>query len=71
MAKGSILSYSTFMDFNHEHIKDITNINKGKKIVGMHWESQQVSQTRIPKEITKFALSSILHMWEPWGIDMQ
>ena len=32
MAKGSILSYCTLINFNHKHIKDITNINKGKKI---------------------------------------
>jgi hypothetical protein len=26
---------------------------------------------KIPKERTKFAHSSILHMWGTWGIDMQ
>jgi hypothetical protein len=37
----------------------------------MFSEKQQVSRISIPKERTKFALSSILHMWGTWGIDMQ
>jgi hypothetical protein len=37
----------------------------------MLWEKQQVSQISIPKERTRFALSSILHMWGTWGNDMQ
>jgi hypothetical protein len=65
------LSYCILKNFNHKHVKDITNINKGKKIVGMLWEKKQVSQRSIPKERTKFAFSSILHMWGTWGIDMQ
>jgi hypothetical protein len=44
---------------------------QGKKIVRMLWEKQQVSQRRIPKEINKFVISSILHMWAYWGIDIQ
>jgi hypothetical protein len=42
-----------------------------RKKVGMFWEKQLVSRISIQKERTKFALSSILHMWETWGIDMQ
>ena len=44
--KGSILSYCILVYFNHKHIKGITNITKGKEIVGMLWERQQVSQRK-------------------------
>ena len=61
MDKGSILSYCTLMSFNHNHNKYITTINKEKED---SWNAliKAPSITRIPKERTKFALSSILHM---------
>jgi hypothetical protein len=65
------LSYCILMNFNHKHVKDITTIDKGKKIVEILWEKQQVSQQRTPKEGTNKANSSMLHIWDYWGIDMQ
>jgi hypothetical protein len=39
--------------------KDITNINKGKNIVGMLCDKQQVPQRTISKGRNKFAISPI------------
>ena len=65
-AKGSnfILLYIEWTSNTHTPNTSQLSLRE-REIVGMHWRRQQVSMT------TDFANSSMLHMGEYWGVDMQ